>query len=51
MDGDIHLGKKISEHDAARTHYLKQAGIKVLRFKNEEVLNNIGEVLKRILEA
>jgi very-short-patch-repair endonuclease len=51
LDGDIHLGRRISEHDTARTHYLKQTGIRVLRFKNEEVLNNTGEVLKKIMEA
>lgn len=51
LDGSIHLSKKISEHDAGRIHYMKQAGIKVLRFKNEEVLNNTEEVLKKIIEA
>ena len=51
LDGDIHKRKKISEHDAARTHYLNQAGIKVLRFKNVEVINSTAEVLKKILQA
>ena len=51
LDGDIHLEKKVSEHDEGRTHYLKRAGIKVLRFKNEEVLNNTEEVLRKILKV
>lgn len=51
LDGGVHLRKKVSEHDAARTHYLKQMGIKVLRFSNDEVLGDTEVVLKKILEA
>jgi very-short-patch-repair endonuclease len=49
LDGGIHLMKIVSDHDEGRTHYLNQAGIKVLRFRNEEVLNNIESVIKKIL--
>ena len=48
LDGPIH--KKTVEHDVRRDEILKSHGLKVLRFKNEE-LDDIGCVLKKIGEA
>ena len=46
IDGDIHLQRK--EYDAGRSAEMKKYCIKVIRFKNSEVENNIENVIKRI---
>jgi very-short-patch-repair endonuclease len=46
IDGDIHL--KQVEYDSARTKQLANYGYRVIRFKNEEVLNNLDRVLHAI---
>ncbi len=45
IDGGIHDIPDIQEHDYGRTFELEGLGIKVLRFRNEEVLSNLEEVL------
>ena len=49
-DGEIHLGKEQQEYDKQRTEYLAESGIKILRFTNEQILNEIQEVLSNILK-
>ena len=51
VDGGIHTTTSQAELDVERTQFLELHGIRVLRFKNEEIENNLDEVLKRILEA
>jgi len=46
VDGGIHIKKR--KQDKERTKWLEILGYKVVRFKNEEVENNIETVLKRI---
>ncbi|HCE58773.1 MAG TPA: hypothetical protein DER09_13340 [Prolixibacteraceae bacterium] len=46
VDGKIHLIRK--DEDTSRTFWLNSIGYKVIRFKNEEVINNIAEVLEKI---
>jgi very-short-patch-repair endonuclease len=46
LDGSQHL--KQQEYDEKRTAYLKSKGYRVLRFWNNDVMNNIDEVLKAI---
>ena len=46
LDGRIH--EKQKEKDDLRTEVINTKGIKVLRFKNFDVLNNINNVLKKI---
>ena len=46
IDGKIHLKTKI--RDQERDEYFMEKGYKILRIKNEEVLNNVAAVLKRI---
>jgi len=48
VDEDYHLVPDQKEHDELRTEDLKEFGIEVIRFKNEQVLNEINEVLKMI---
>lgn len=46
VDGDSHLKKKGT--DELRDKFLKQIGITTMRFTNEEVINNIENVKKKI---
>jgi very-short-patch-repair endonuclease len=48
LDGGIHDTFEQKEYDEGRTFELESKGYKILRFKNEEVINNIDGVLARI---
>ncbi len=48
LDGSQHLEQK--EYDDERTEFLKSKGYRVLRFYNNDVMNNIEKVLEVILE-
>ncbi len=48
VDGEIHLGRK--DYDKERTEYLESTGLRILRFKNEEIDAQIDYVLKEIKE-
>ena len=50
VDGDIHLLQEVIERDDGRTHDIEKLGIKILRFTNQEVIENIDSVKKRILQ-
>ena len=45
VDGDINEQPDSKEYDENRTFELKQFGLKVIRFSNEEVKNSIDRVL------
>ncbi len=49
VDGPIHDSQ--GEQDEARTQHLAAYGYRVLRFRNDEVLNALGSVSARIAEA
>ena len=46
LDGLIHQYRLKEDKD--RTEIIKYLGIKVLRFKNEEVINDLSKVLEEI---
>jgi very-short-patch-repair endonuclease len=48
LDGISHEGK--STYDAARDEYLKSQGMHVMRFKNEDIYNNLCGVLEMIVQ-
>jgi very-short-patch-repair endonuclease len=48
LDGERH--KDAREYDAERENFLKNEDIKVLRFWNHEVMNDLKRVLERIRE-
>ena len=48
LDGEIHLKKEQALRDIEKDEYLKSIGNTVLRFKNEEILNDIEKVLNKI---
>ena len=47
IDGKIH--KHQAERDKYRTAIINQKGIFVVRFKNEEIVNNISAVMKKLV--
>ncbi|MFA5995007.1 MAG: endonuclease domain-containing protein [Patescibacteria group bacterium] len=49
VDGDIHDYQK--DRDEQRTYLLEKLGCKILRFRNEEILNDLKKVIKIIKEA
>jgi len=51
VDGRIHLKREIQEYDEGRSHDIEKSGIKMLRFTNEQILNNLNEVQTTILNT
>ena len=50
VDGGYHSEPRQAEDDELRTQRLEQLGFHVLRFSNEEILENIEDVENRLLE-
>ena len=48
VDGEIHQDEKVSVYDDGRAHDIEKHGIIIIRFKNEEILENIELVISRI---
>jgi very-short-patch-repair endonuclease len=48
IDGDSHADPKQQRYDEARTAWLQQRGLRVIRFTNQEVDANIDGVLAEI---
>jgi len=49
LDGSPHLEQK--EYDAQRTEYLESQGYRVIRFWDDQVMNEIDGVLQKIKNA
>lgn len=50
LDGNHHLEKDKREADEARTTYLNELNIRVLRFSNKEIETNIEGVLNAMID-
>ena len=48
LDGAAHYSITIDEYEAERTKYLEGLGLRVIRFENRELLDNLEAVLERI---
>jgi len=48
VDGGIHQEKEQKEYDMGRSIELEKLGLKIIRFTNDQIKNNIAEVLKKI---
>ena len=48
VDGELHQRTDVVEKDKERTSFLESNGIKVIRFTNDEIENDISDVLERI---
>ena len=51
IDGSQHIDEKYIEYDKTRTEFLNLNGYKVIRFFDNDVINNIEEVLNSIIET
>jgi very-short-patch-repair endonuclease len=51
VDGEIHANPKQAAYDVERTACLAERGIRVLRFRNQEIEADLDRVLRRIAEA
>jgi very-short-patch-repair endonuclease len=51
VDGDSHFRPNAEQHDAEREIFIKQYGIKFLRFTNSDVRENLYDVLTQIWET
>ncbi len=49
VDGGIHLAPTQATHDIARTEFLQTHGVRVLRFHNDEIENNLQAILQKIV--
>ena len=45
LDGEVHNNDAIAEKDIARSEYLRGLGLRVMRFENKEIMENIDGVL------
>ena len=48
LDGDVHFNPTAEEYDQERTKFINYYGIKVIRFENKEVFNDLDYVLDEI---
>ena len=48
VDGGYHAERQQQENDTIREQWLESMGFHILRFSNEEVLNDINNVIQRI---
>lgn len=48
LDGSIHNVEEVMENDRQRTETLERFGYKIIRFKNQEILNNPKAILTKI---
>ncbi len=48
VDGGIHNDKNQKDYDEQRTHFLNSYGLIVIRFRNEDVLNDFEKVREKI---
>ena len=51
VDGDVHDIPEVMEYDLRREKCLKNLGLKILRFRNEEVMVNLSAVLEEIVRC
>jgi len=49
IDGSQHFGKDAKEYDDIRSLYFEGVNLKILRFTNREIDNNIDSVVNKII--
>jgi very-short-patch-repair endonuclease len=48
LDGDYHNDEIANQHDSNRTDVLKNFGLKVIRFSNDQILYSLDSVIENI---
>ena len=51
VDGSSHDATEAKDYDKMREKIIEQCGIKVLRFRNEQVMNHLDDVIVAITQA
>ncbi len=51
LDGGVHDQPEQIEYDRERTAYLEASGLRVMRFRNEDIVDKLDDVLNKILEV
>jgi very-short-patch-repair endonuclease len=51
LDGDAHYSFNIDEFEDKRTAYLEKQGLRVIRFENREIAEDLDFVLEKITEC
>lgn len=49
LDGDSHFTPEAENYDAIRNEYMRNLGMSVLRFTNQDIMSNINGVIEFIL--
>lgn len=49
IDGDVHQLEKVENNDEEREQTIRKMGVDVIRFTNEQVLNEAHKVVKEIV--
>jgi very-short-patch-repair endonuclease len=50
VDGEIHLSTEEREYDEGRSYEIEKFGIKILRFTNKQIFEDLDEVQCSILK-
>lgn len=48
IDGDSHKGNEAKQYDQVREKFLKALGLRVIRFSNADIRENLSDVLETI---
>ncbi len=48
IDGEIHLSRENKESDISRDITLNEFGIQIIRFTNDQVINNLDQIIDEI---
>ena len=51
LDGDAHYSFNIDEYEDKRNAYLEKQGLRVIRFENREIAEDLDFVLEKITEC
>jgi very-short-patch-repair endonuclease len=51
LDGENHLSTKQREYDNYRTQILSKFGVKILRFRNDEVIDDLDSIISTIINT
>ena len=51
LDGGVHLNTEVKERDEGREIELEKLGLKVMRFTNREVLEDLDKVARKLIKA
>jgi very-short-patch-repair endonuclease len=51
LDGDAHYSSNIDEYEDKRNAYLEKQGLRVIRFENREIAEDLDFVLEKITEC